>query len=105
MEIDYVNAWKNLNLANTLSRELVKDIWQWMWKMNMIRNYIIERRSWIIIFILIQILLLFIAYLDPSISFKSFLYMYFLFYLLFITFILILFHNEIAFYNIFYYIS
>jgi len=67
--------------------------------MNMIRNYIIERRSWIIIFILIQILLLFIAYLDPSISFKSFLYMYFLSHLLFITFILIRYHKEIAFYK------
>jgi len=65
----------------------------------MIRNYIIERRSWIITFILIEILLLFIAYLDPSISFKSFMYMYFLSHILFTTFILIRYHKEIAFYK------
>lgn len=44
----------------------------------MIKAFLIERRSWIAAFLFQQALMLFIAFVDPSISFGNVLYMVYL---------------------------
>ncbi|KRE65601.1 sensor histidine kinase [Paenibacillus sp. Soil750] len=63
----------------------------------MIKAYLRERISWIGMFLLGQVLLLLIAYLDHSIPFRSVLYIVFLSTMLFIIFIIIRYHKETAF--------
>ncbi|RLL43665.1 sensor histidine kinase [Oceanobacillus piezotolerans] len=65
----------------------------------MIKTFLKERRSWIGLFIAIQLLILFISYLDPSISFRSFLYIVFLSCLIFLVFLIMRYNKEIAFYK------
>src|SRR5699024_1266125 len=65
----------------------------------MIKKYIIERRSWIILFILLHFLFLFIAYIDPSIPFASILYIVFLSSIVFSIFFMIRYHKETRFYK------
>ena len=65
----------------------------------MIKNYLIERRSWIILFLAVHILILFIAYLDHSIPFSSIAYIVFLSAILFTIFIISRYKTETQFYR------
>jgi len=65
----------------------------------MIRTYLKERRSWIILFLCMQLLLLLIAFLDPSIPFQSILYWCFLSLVVFILFISVRYQKETKFYK------
>lgn len=65
----------------------------------MIKTYLREKRSWIVFFISIQLLLLFIAYLDASISLTAIFYFNFLSTLLLIIFLLFRYQKETSFYK------
>lgn len=65
----------------------------------MIKKYIIERRSWILFFMFLHFIVLFIAYIDPSIPFTSLLYIVFLSVIIFILFLIIRYHKETRFYR------
>lgn len=60
----------------------------------MIGAYLKERRSWIAFFIFTQLLILFIAFVDSSVPFKSLAYMVFLDLLLFVLFLLFRYRRE-----------
>ncbi|MFG6117669.1 sensor histidine kinase [Thalassobacillus sp. B23F22_16] len=64
----------------------------------MIRKYIKERRSWIGLFLFLQILLISIAYLDPTIPVKSIGYILFLSLIIFIFFLTFRYQKEAKFY-------
>lgn len=59
----------------------------------------IEKRSWIVLFIILQLLFLLIAYIDPSIPIHSVLYIVFLSWIIFITFFIFRYHKETNFYK------
>ncbi|WP_212925131.1 sensor histidine kinase [Oceanobacillus sp. J11TS1] len=65
----------------------------------MVRKYMMERRSWIILFLALQALFLLIAYLDASIPFPSILYIVFLSCIIFVLFLIIRYQKETAFYK------
>lgn len=65
----------------------------------MIMNYIVERLSWIMLFIFMQLLTLFVGLVDPSISLRPLLYIIFLSTLSFIIFVLVRYHKESVFYK------
>ncbi|MFP3792783.1 two-component sensor histidine kinase BceS [Bacillus subtilis] len=65
----------------------------------MIKAFLIERRSWIAAFLFQQALMLFIAFVDPSISFGNVLYMVYLCILFFIIFLWFRYRKETAFYK------
>ncbi|WPP36588.1 sensor histidine kinase [Bacillus sonorensis] len=65
----------------------------------MIKAFFIERRSWIAMFLLQQVLMLFIAYVDSSIPFTPILYMIYLSFLIFFAFLLVRFRKETKFYK------
>lgn len=65
----------------------------------MIKKYLIERRSWIILFILLHLLIIFIAYIDPSIPFSSILYIVFLSFIIFTVFFIIRYNKETKLYQ------
>lgn len=63
----------------------------------MIKGYLKEKRPWIFFVLLLEMLLLFIGYLDPSLPFTSVLYIALLFFIIFIAFLTIRYHQETAF--------
>lgn len=65
----------------------------------MIRNFLIERSSWILLFVAWQGMGLFIAYIDPTIPFGSMLYISFLSFLLFVVFLCFRYFRETRFYR------
>lgn len=65
----------------------------------MLEKYLKERLSWIMLFVLLQMLTLFIASMDPSISIKSALYIVFLSAIIFILFLLFRYNKETRFYR------
>ncbi|WP_411954192.1 sensor histidine kinase [Alkalibacillus sp. S2W] len=65
----------------------------------MIGKFLIERRSWIMLFILLQLLLVFIAYIDPNISMGSISYYVFLSSTIFVLFLSVRFVKETKFYQ------
>lgn len=65
----------------------------------MFSAYLKERRSWILLFLLLQFLLVFIAYIDSAVSIQSALYYVLLSALLFVIFILIRYQKEMKFYQ------
>ncbi|MCT2537054.1 sensor histidine kinase [Aquibacillus koreensis] len=65
----------------------------------MIWSYIKERRSWILLFLSLQGLLLFVSYLDNAIPFTSALYIVCLSLLIFFIFIIIRYQRETRFYK------
>ncbi|MDQ0220384.1 HAMP domain-containing histidine kinase [Peribacillus cavernae] len=65
----------------------------------MIRRFIAERRSWILFFLFQLLILLFIAYLDPSISLSAMSYIVFLSLVLFIFFLFLRYQRETAFFK------
>ncbi|WP_010676817.1 sensor histidine kinase [Bacillus timonensis] len=65
----------------------------------MIKQFLIERRSWILLFFSFQLLILLIGYLDPSLSFRSMLYIVFVFFIIFVLFLIVRYNREVSFYN------
>lgn len=62
-------------------------------------TYLKERRSWILLFLLLQLLVVFIAYIDSAVPIMSILYYVFLSAILFVIFILIRYQTEMKFYQ------
>jgi len=65
----------------------------------MIKSYLIEKRSWVILFLSIHLFILFVAYIDQSIPFHSIAYIVFLSVILFTIFIIIRYKTETRFYR------
>lgn len=65
----------------------------------MIKQFLIERRSWIALFIIFQGLFLFIASIDSAIPFTPILYMVFLSGIIFILFLILRYHIETKFFK------
>lgn len=65
----------------------------------MIKKYLIERSSWIILFIGLQLLTLFIAFIDPTITIRPVLYIVFLSSVILIIFVTVRYQKETAFYK------
>lgn len=65
----------------------------------MIKKFLIERFSWILFFLLAQVLVVFVSFIDSSIPLKSLLYIVFLSLILFIIFLFIRYPNETKFYK------
>lgn len=65
----------------------------------MMKQFIIERRSWILLFIFLQLLLCFVAYLDSSIPLKPILYIVFLSFIIFTIFLFVRYTKEAKFYE------
>ena len=65
----------------------------------MIKKFLVERRSWILFFCFLQVLILLIGYLDSSLAFRSVLYIVFVFFVVFILFLVIRYNREVAFYK------
>jgi len=65
----------------------------------MIRNYLKERLSWIVLFVFLQLLLIFIANLDASLSIDTIFYSVFLSSLIFIIFLFVRYRKETKFYQ------
>ena len=65
----------------------------------MIKKYFSERRSWILLFLFLQFLTLFIAYLDSSIPLAPLLYIVFLSTILFVVFLIVRYQKETKFYK------
>lgn len=65
----------------------------------MIRKFLIERSSWILLFVSLQVLNLFMAYVDVTIPFGSMLYVSFLSLVLFSVFLVIRYFKETRFYR------
>ncbi|WP_339157974.1 sensor histidine kinase [Paenibacillus sp. FSL W8-0186] len=65
----------------------------------MIRKFLIERRSWILLVIILQLLTLSVAYLDAEIPMSSLLYIVFLSTMIFVIFLVVRYHQETRFYK------
>lgn len=65
----------------------------------MVKNFLNERRSWIILFLFTQILILFVAYLDWTIPFLPILYIVFLCSVVFIIFLIVRYKKETKFFR------
>jgi two-component system, OmpR family, bacitracin resistance sensor histidine kinase BceS len=65
----------------------------------MVKTYLKERRSWVLLFIALQGLLIFIAYIDPALSLNSVLYYVFLSMLIFTVFAFFRYSRESKFYQ------
>lgn len=64
----------------------------------MIKNFLKERRSWIVLFVCLQLLVLFSGYIDSAIQFMPLLYIVFLSTLIFVIFLCFRYHKETKFY-------
>ncbi|EKN66778.1 histidine kinase, homodimeric [Neobacillus bataviensis LMG 21833] len=65
----------------------------------MIKDYLIERRSWILLFFVIQALILFVSFLDSAIPLMPLFYIIFLSTLVFTVFLIFRYHKETKFYK------
>ncbi|MBT2680683.1 sensor histidine kinase [Bacillus sp. ISL-35] len=65
----------------------------------MITTYLKERRSWILLFLLLQFLAVFIAYIDSAVSLTSILYYVFLSLIIFVIFLAMRYQKEMRFYQ------
>jgi OmpR family two-component system bacitracin resistance sensor histidine kinase BceS len=65
----------------------------------MIKKYVIERRSWILLFILLQLFIIFVVTIDSTIPLKSMLYIIFLSMIIFMIFLVIRYNIETKFYK------
>jgi two-component system, OmpR family, bacitracin resistance sensor histidine kinase BceS len=65
----------------------------------MIKQFLIERRSWILLFVCLHGLFLFVASIDSAIPFTPILYIVFLSMIIFIIFLIIRFHRETKFFK------
>lgn len=74
-------------------------MWQRKRHSLMIKKYLLERSSWIALFICLNLLFLFIAFIDPAIPFTAILYVVFLSVLIFTVFLIVRYHQETSFYK------
>ena len=65
----------------------------------MIKTFLIERFSWILFFLLTQVLVVFVSFIDSSIPLKSLLYIVYLSLLMFIIFLVVRYPKETKFYK------
>lgn len=65
----------------------------------MIKKYLIERRSWILLILVLEALVLFVSFLDAAVPFTSLLYIVFLSLLIFAVFFIIRYQKETKFYK------
>ncbi|VEF46201.1 histidine kinase, homodimeric [Bacillus freudenreichii] len=65
----------------------------------MLKKFLIERCSWILLFLFMQLLLLFIAYIDSSIPIMSVVYIVFLSIIIFVIFLAVRYNKETPFYK------
>ncbi|WP_075983300.1 sensor histidine kinase [Bacillus massilinigeriensis] len=65
----------------------------------MIKQFILEKLSWIIMFFFLQSFILFVSFLDSSIPFSSVFYIFFLSCIIFSNFLTIRYHKETKFYQ------
>lgn len=65
----------------------------------MIKKYLVERISWILLVLFTNLFILFVAYIDPAIPLSSVLYLVFLSMLLFVIFLFIRYPRETRFYK------
>ncbi|MEH7237603.1 sensor histidine kinase [Bacillus sp. JJ1562] len=65
----------------------------------MMKKFLVERRSWFLFFCFLQVFILLIGYLDPSLSFRSMLYIIFVFFVIFTIFLIIRYNREVSFYK------
>lgn len=65
----------------------------------MIKKYLIERRSWILLFILLQLFVIFVSFLDSAVPLSSMLYVVYLSIIIFSIFLIIRYHKETKFYK------
>ncbi|MEH7504429.1 sensor histidine kinase [Neobacillus drentensis] len=65
----------------------------------MIQKYLIERRSWIILFLFLQFLIFVVSYFDPTIPLMSIVYIVFISMIIFIIFLIIRYNKETKFYK------
>lgn len=65
----------------------------------MIKKFLVERKSWILLIIVLEALVLFVSFLDSSIPFASLLYIVFLSMLIFSVFLVTRYHKETKFYK------
>ncbi|QQZ09368.1 sensor histidine kinase [Heyndrickxia vini] len=65
----------------------------------MIKKFLIERFSWIFLFLFLQLLFVFIAIIDTAIPLSSILYIVFLSFIIFIFFVIIRYQKETKFYR------
>jgi OmpR family two-component system bacitracin resistance sensor histidine kinase BceS len=65
----------------------------------MIKKYVIQRRSWILLFLFLQFLLIFVAFIDSAIPLTPILYIAFLSVIIFIIFLTIRYQKETKFYK------
>jgi len=65
----------------------------------MIKKYIIERRSWIILFLFLQLFIILVSYFDTAIPLMPIIYIVFLSTLIFILFLIIRYNKETPFYK------
>ncbi|QOR66935.1 sensor histidine kinase [Cytobacillus suaedae] len=65
----------------------------------MIKQFLIERRSWIALVLTLQLLVIFVAFIDPSIPLHSLLYIVFLSLIIFIIFLFFRYHKETRYYK------
>ena len=65
----------------------------------MIKKYLIERRSWIILFLFLQFFIIFVSYFDSTIPLMPILYIVFLSMIIFIIFLIIRYNKETKFYK------
>jgi OmpR family two-component system bacitracin resistance sensor histidine kinase BceS len=65
----------------------------------MIKKYVIERRSWILLFIFLQLFIVFVVTIDSTIPLKSMLYIIFLSMIIFMIFLVIRYNIETKFYK------
>ncbi|WP_117149549.1 MULTISPECIES: sensor histidine kinase [Paraliobacillus] len=65
----------------------------------MIKLYVIEKRSWIFFFLFLQLLSIFIAFIDTSIPLRSMMYSNFLSFISFLVFLISRFQKETQFYK------
>lgn len=65
----------------------------------MIKNYIIERLSWVLLILVLEALVLLVSFLDAAVPFSSMLYIVFLSMLIFVVFFIIRYHKETRYYK------
>lgn len=65
----------------------------------MIKTYLLERKSWILLFLSLHGFILFIAFIDSAIPFKSILYIVFLNMLIFLFFLAVRYNREAKYYQ------
>lgn len=65
----------------------------------MLKKFLIERSSWILLFLFTQLLFLFIAYIDSAIAIKSVVYIVFLSFIIFVIFLAVRYNKETPFYK------